>query len=145
MKTYSIREASEATGLSAKAIRSRCDREQLRTVKRGNLRLIPETELQRNGLLSGAVEAAQGQGSEVAPPGQPLIAELLDRLERQAGELATLRALTSEAESLRETGVERSRELEAQVEDLSQRLSALEETDAPKRRWWHRQRDEVSA
>ncbi len=91
--------------------------------------------------MDGVEEAALRQGSVAAPAGQPLIAELLDRLERQAGELATIRVLTEEAESTRVSENERADLLQEQVERLSHRLEELEQQRSERRRWWQRNRE----
>ncbi len=102
METLTIAEAAEATGLTKKAIRNRVDRGQLRAVLRDGIRRIPRSELDCAGLSEagdGAAirqEAASGQAPEASG-----WTELLGRLERQAGELAVLRQLTLEAESLK--------------------------------------------
>jgi hypothetical protein len=127
VETYSISEAAEATNLTKKAMRNRVDRGQLRFVLRDGVRRIPRSELERAGLNvsrdRGSPEAAERQG---AAPGQPTppdaMAEVLDRLERQAGELAELRVLTREADSLRE---ERAR-LEVAVHESRARATELE-------------------
>ncbi|MCA1679950.1 MAG: helix-turn-helix domain-containing protein [Actinobacteria bacterium] len=105
METLTIAEAAEASGLTKKAIRNRVDRGQLRAVLRDGVRRIPRSEIERAGLSAEPQEAGEGAGiRQEATPGQPQEAtgwtELLGRLERQAGELAELRQLTREAESL---------------------------------------------
>lgn len=97
MEALTIAEAATATGLSKKAIRNRVDRGQLRAVLRDGVRRIPHSELERAGLWPHAIEAASRQ-----PAAKEAWAELLARLERQAAELAQLRALTREADSLRD-------------------------------------------
>jgi excisionase family DNA binding protein len=101
VETLTIAEAADTTGLTKKAIRNRVDRGQLRAVLRDGVRRIPRSELDRIGLSEAGDGAAIRQR---AAPGQPQEAsgwnELLERLERQAGELAELRQLTRAAESL---------------------------------------------
>jgi excisionase family DNA binding protein len=120
MRTFTIAEAAELSGLSRKAIARRVERGSLRSVVRNGRRRIPRSELERAGLLAegdedtpnldpgalllprpapGGLEAAARQDDVLAT----LVRELLDRLERQSGEMAQLRALTVEAESLRLT------------------------------------------
>ena len=120
MRTFTIAETAELTGLSRKAIARRVERGSLRSVVRNGRRRIPRSELERAGLLAegdegtpnldpgalllprpaaGGLEPAGGQEDVLAT----LVRELLDRLERQSGEMAQLRALTVEAESLRLT------------------------------------------
>lgn len=105
METLTIAEAAETTGLTKKAIRNRVDRGQLRAVLRDGVRHIPRSEIERAGLTPGFIEAGdEASMRQEATPGKPSEAsgwnELLGRLERQAGELAELRQLTREAESL---------------------------------------------
>ncbi len=131
-RNLTISEAAELTGLSRKAMARRVERGSIRSVLRSGRRLIPRSELIRVGLLpregySGADQVTDAVFSQsVAVSGEVggeqsllevLVRELLDRVQRQAGELAQYRALTAEAESLR---------LEREVADLRLRLSALE-------------------
>jgi excisionase family DNA binding protein len=134
-RTYTISEAAELTGLTRKAITRRVERGSLRSVVRRGRRLIPRSELERAGLIAPEADApdriasAPGllspQGPPVEPPLSPfgdqalasLLRELLERLERQASELAQYRAITAEAESLR---------WDNEVSELRVRLSALE-------------------
>ncbi|PZR69980.1 MAG: hypothetical protein DLM63_00465 [Solirubrobacterales bacterium] len=137
VRTYTINEAAEATGLSQKAIRNRVDREQLRASLRDGVRRIPASELERAGLIGPGGEAAKGQQPQGGSLGGNALGELLDRLERQAGELAELRVIEREADSLR---ADRGR-LEALAHEQRARVLELEarlaEAQAP-RRWWHR-------
>ena len=75
----SIGEAARITGLPKEVIRSRVERGELRAIRRGGLRRISVDELAECGLL----ELGGGSASDSA--------ELLDRLERQAEEIARLR------------------------------------------------------
>lgn len=118
METLTITEAAEAVGISKKALRNRVDRGQLRAVLRDGVRRIPRSELERVGLAVRLPHEAAGLGATVPPEaagaGSTEAAawkEALERLERQAAELAELRLITRQAETLRE---ERDR-LEAQV------------------------------
>ena len=131
-RTLTITEAAELTGLSRKAIARRVERGSIRSVLRSGRRSIPRSELARVGLLphegySGVDQLTEAALSRaVAGPDtaggeqsllEALVRELLDRVQRQAGELAQYKALTAEAETLR---------LEREVADLRLRLSALE-------------------
>ena len=103
METYTINEAAGLTGLSEKSVRNRVDRGQLRVVKRDGLRRIPRSELKRAGLIreqEATQEGQDGGGGVVREPA--VVGQLLDRLERQANQLGELRALTRQAESLRD-------------------------------------------
>jgi hypothetical protein len=133
-RTYTIAEASELTGLSRKAVARRIERGSLQSLVRGGRRVVPHAELVRAGLVAedgeanGPVDPA-GLLSPHPPPGDAdgaptdvsvvasLMRELVDRLERQAGEIAQFRALTVQAESLR---------LERELVDLRTRLATLE-------------------
>ena len=117
-KTYTIAEAAELTGLSRKAIARRIERGSLGSVLRDGRRRIPRQELVRTGLL-GAAETRQERATsetglvvardEAAALGESpsgdlvagLVRELVDRLERQAVELAQYRVLVAQADSLR--------------------------------------------
>lgn len=101
VETLTIAEAAEATGLTKKAIRNRVDRGQLKAVLRDGVRHIPLSELDRAGLATTTPEAGMGQEATSRQPQEAGgWTELLSRLERQASELAELRQLTREAESL---------------------------------------------
>jgi excisionase family DNA binding protein len=134
MRTFTISEAAEITGLSRKAIARRVERGSLRSVVRNGRRRVPRSELVRAGLLeegdegtpdldprspllplplSGELELA-GRSEDVLAA---LVRELLDRLERQSAEVAQLRALTVEAESQRLTN---------ELTDLRVRIAELE-------------------
>lgn len=135
-RNLTISEAAELTGLSRKAMARRVERGSVRSVLRSGRRLIPRSELVRVGLVpaegegafglltdSGAPEhvpAAHGLGDEQSVVAL-LVRELVDLLQRQAGELAQYKALTAEAESLR---------LEREVAELRVRLGALEGGEA---------------
>jgi excisionase family DNA binding protein len=143
MRTYTISEAAELTGLSRKALARRVERGSLRYVVRDGRRRIPIAELVRVGLLEDDVSADDDEFdprlllSGHARPraelpvryddaGQTLAAvlrELFDRFERQATELANLRALTVHAESLRTT---------SEIADLRARIADLETHRRPK-------------
>jgi excisionase family DNA binding protein len=138
MRTYTISEAAEATGLSRKAIARRIERGSLRSLVRNGRRRIPRSELVRAGLLAQAGDADFDPGTLLVPRPAPaddqgssgraedllvaLVRELLDRVERQAGEVAQMRALTVEAESLR---------LNQELADLRVRLAELERGQPP--------------
>ena len=135
MRTYTITEAAEATGLSRKAISRRVERGSLRSVVRNGRRRIPRSELVRAGLLGEGQAAPRSDdpaapflprpsgGGALAETGgnedmlAALFREVLDRFERQSQEIAQYRALTVQAESLRLTN---------ELADLRVRLAELE-------------------
>jgi excisionase family DNA binding protein len=139
-RTYTIAEAAELTGLSRKAVTRRVERGSLRSLVRRGRRLIPRSELVRTGLIAPEAEPRDRTGPtpglpspESAPSTDPLspfgdhalaalLRELLERLERQASEIAQYRAITAEAESLR---------WDNEVSELRVRLSALENERRP--------------
>lgn len=108
METLTITEAAEATGLSKKALRNRVDRGQIRAVLRDGVRRIPRSELDRVGLSVELPHEAEGGAitpqsvAESRPTEAAAWKEALERLERQAAELAELRLITRQAENLRE-------------------------------------------
>jgi len=129
-RTYTIAEAAELTGLTRKALARRVERGSLQSLVRGGRRMIPHAELVRAGLIvdgdggepTAASESAAAAGVEdLAGTDLTLVAslmrELMDRLERQAGEIAQFRQLTVQAESLR---------LEREMTELRARLASLE-------------------
>jgi excisionase family DNA binding protein len=135
MRTYTIAEAAEVTGLSRKAISRRVERGSLRSLVRNGRRRIPRSELVRAGLLAEDAETTPELDPRAlllprpAPAGDlegadraegllvALVRELLDRVERQASEAAQMRALTVQAESLRLTN---------ELSDLRVRLAEVE-------------------
>jgi excisionase family DNA binding protein len=135
LRTYTITEAAELTGMSRKAIARRVERGSLRSVYRNGRRRIPRSELARAGLLeetenrplAGDPAApflsrpAAGTDLEATGTTEDMLAalfrEVLDRFERQSQEIAQYRALTVQAESLRLTN---------ELADLRVRLAELE-------------------
>jgi excisionase family DNA binding protein len=139
-RTYTIAEAAELTGLSRKAVTRRVERGSLRSLVRRGRRLIPRSELVRTGLIPPEAEPRDRAGptpglpspqsTPLADPLSPfgdqalaaLLRELLERLERQASEIAQYRAITAQAESLR---------WDSEVSELRVRLAALENERQP--------------
>ncbi len=135
MRTYTISEAAEVTGLSRKAISRRIERGSLRSLVRNGRRRIPRSELVRAGILPEDAEGAPeldpralllprpAPAADLEETGRAeellvaLVRELLDRVERQASEVAQMRALTVQAESLRLTN---------ELTDLRVRMVELE-------------------
>jgi excisionase family DNA binding protein len=94
MRSFTIAEAAEATGLTQKALRRRIEEGHLRAVLReGVPPRIPESELRRTGLLPEREEQDPADGSP--PPESEIVRELVAVIERQASELAYLRARRS--------------------------------------------------
>ena len=92
MRSFSISEAAEATGLTQKALRARIEQGHVRAVLReGMPPRIPESELRRAGLLPESGEPEPGNGS-AQEGGSEIVRELVAVIERQAAELAALRA-----------------------------------------------------
>jgi excisionase family DNA binding protein len=141
MRTYTVSEAAELTGLSRKALARRIERGSLRCVVRDGRRRIPLAELIRAGLVEEDEPADEEFDPGFLLPGKDrpradlpipydanqtlaaVIRELFDRFERQAAELANYRALTVQAESLRVT---------SEIADLRARLAELETQRRPK-------------
>jgi hypothetical protein len=141
VRTYTVSEAAELTGLSRKAVARRIERVSLRCEVRDGRRRIPLAELVRAGLVEDEEHvdeefdprfllpgAARPQADLPVPydASQTLAAvvrELFDRFERQAAELANFRALTVQAESLRVT---------SEIADLRARLAEIETQRSPK-------------
>ena len=135
MRTYTITEAAELTGMSRKAVARRVERGSLRSVVRNGRRRIPRSELVRAGLLEEGEQRPRSDdpaatflphpsaGGALAETGSnedmlaALFREVLDRFERQSQEIAQYRALTVQAESLRLTN---------ELADLRVRLAELE-------------------
>lgn len=143
METLTIAEAAEATGLTKKAIRNRVDRGQLKAVLRDGVRRIPLSELDRAGLATTTPETDSEAGiGQEATSGQPQEAssgwtELLGRLERQASELAELRQLTREAESLQ---ADRTRLEEAFHQERTEKQAAEQRIDEFANAGWRERR-----
>ena len=142
MRTYTISEAAQLTGLSQKALARRIERGSLLCVVRDGRRRIPVAELVRVGLLKDEENAADDEfDPRLLLPGgaqqradlpvryeadqtlAAVIRELFDRFERQATEIANLRALTVHAESLRMT---------SEIADLRARIADLETQRRPR-------------
>jgi hypothetical protein len=142
MRTYTISEASQVTGLSRKALARRIERGSLRCVVRDGRRRIPLAELVRVGLLENDESVDEDEFdprlllSGGARPGGELpvrydadqtlaavLRELFDRFERQATEIASFRALTVQAESLR---------MSSELADLRARIAELETQRQPR-------------
>lgn len=124
METYTLKEASELTGVSLAAMRKKADRGQLRTVLRDGVRRVPRSELDRHGL---PIEPRPAPASEV-------VGELLARLEQQAAELVTLRQLPERISR-------QEQEHAAQLADL-QEMREHAEREADELRLW---RERVAA
>lgn len=148
METYTFAEAEKLTGLSRKALRNRVYRGKLQAVLRDGVRRIPRSELDRAGLLQARFELDGAQGGEGLPGSggisreTEIFTEMLQRLERQAGELAEMRLLTRQAESLEHDRDRLVADLHAErseAEQLRQRVAELEES-ALSRSWWRRRR-----
>jgi hypothetical protein len=95
MRSFTISEAAEATGLTQKALRARIEHGHVRAVLRDGMPpRIPESELRRAGLLP---ELDEQDATSSSPPGaeSEIVRELVAVIERQASELATLRARRS--------------------------------------------------
>jgi hypothetical protein len=111
-----IEEAAALTGLTIKALRNRCDRGQLRFVKRGNVRRIPISELVRAGILEAPAdqEAEAIELEDGATPRELVDRTLLAELGRAQEELGKLRAIAERSESTlrEELEAERARTLE---------------------------------
>jgi excisionase family DNA binding protein len=140
MRTYTVSEAAELTGLSRKALARRIERGSLRCVVRDGRRRIPLAELVRAGLVEDEEHADEEFDPTFLLPGRArppadlpvpydasqtlaaVVRELFDRFERQAVELANFRALTAQAESLRVT---------SEIADLRARLAQLETQRRP--------------
>lgn len=146
VRTYTISEAAELTGLTKKAIARRVERGSIHSLVRNGRRRIPRSELLRAGLLLSEEEVEPEEidledfepervllprlRSRREPPGvdatgalTALVRELVDRLERQAGEIASFRAISAHAESLR---------LVTDLAELRARISQLEGQPRPK-------------
>jgi excisionase family DNA binding protein len=141
METLTIAEAAERTGLTHKAVRNRVDRGQLRAVLRDGTRRIPLSELERAGLLGpngeGAGRAAKRQEPHEAAS-EAAVRALIETIRAQERELVELKALTREAESLRQetSGERQAREaVQAELFEARARITELEAKLAARRRW----------
>ena len=96
MRSFTISEAAEATGLTQRALRARIEQGHVRAVLReGVPPRIPESELRRAGLLPDRSEAEPPSGDSPVDGGSEILQELVAVIERQAEELAALRARRS--------------------------------------------------
>jgi len=140
-RTLTIREASDATGLSVRAIRSRVDRGTLPAVLHAGLRRIPYSELLRLDLVEAGNGASMRQEqprstSTEAASTNDVIIELTKRIEIQAGELGEMRAITRQAETLGDQHRLRADELGAEVVELRSKVMTLQQQTP--RRWFRR-------
>jgi hypothetical protein len=95
MRSFTISEAAAATGLTQKALRTRIEGGQIRAVLRdGTPPRIPESELRRAGLLPERDLPDEPHGTAHASESE-IVRELVAVIERQAAELAALRARRS--------------------------------------------------
>lgn len=136
METLTIAEAAEATGLTKKAVRNRVDRGQLRAVLRDGVRRIPQSELERAGLFEAGTKRPARQRQPEAAPSEAIILaqvvrDLVTKVETQAAELATLRALTQEAESV---AADHAR-LQAELFETRAEVTQLKAQRKPRLRW----------
>jgi hypothetical protein len=133
-RTYSIPEVAALTGLTVDAVRGRLKRGSLASIVKDGRRRIPHAELARAGLLppqpensAADVQAGVSLPEPLSPAssgaGAALVAELLDRLERQSVELAHYRALEAASGNAR---------LLQELAHLRARVAALE--GAPEQR-----------
>ena len=96
MRSFTISEAAEATGLTQRALRARVEQGQVRAVLRDGVPpRIPESELRRAGLLPDQSESELPSGGLPVDGGSEIVRELVAVIERQAEELAALRARRS--------------------------------------------------
>jgi hypothetical protein len=96
VSSFTIAEAAEATGLTQKALRARIEEGQVRAVVReGAAPRIPESELRRTGLLPAREQAPGPADGARGAAGPEIVRELVAVIERQAAELAALRARRS--------------------------------------------------
>lgn len=130
-RTLTIAEAAEATGISAKSIRNRCDRGQLRFLVKGGRRRIPLVELERAGLLNGAGEEfailGDQDGEETATLQRELVnRELLSELAQAHEQIGALRAIEERTGAERERIAAEAREARAEAERLEAELAERE-------------------
>lgn len=152
MWNLTLMEASQQTGVSAKALRRWTDRGTLRSsLDQSGRRRIQISELERVGLSgpdSSPSGGSTGHASDTGSPGDPRpsrldLSPLLDRLEALAAENGKLRFLEARAGSLeRELHAERSarERAEAALFETRARLQVLEPSVARRRPWWRRSR-----
>lgn len=140
-----VSEAARLTEMTPKAIRSRLDRQSLRSVLKNGQRHIPMSELHRAGLLnpdgSPAGHASQGSEGQGQPQGNPGamvdVMELIDQLTAARAEAKVKGLLAQQAETLA-NGERQAREvLEAELHEARARVAALEERIA-RPRWFNR-------
>ena len=94
VQSFTIAEAAEVSGLTQKALRARIDQGHVRAVLRdGAAPRIPESELRRAGLLPAhPARPAEPPDGVRESAGSEIVRELVAVIERQAAELAELRA-----------------------------------------------------
>jgi excisionase family DNA binding protein len=131
VRTYTIAEAAEATGLTEKAIRWRVDRGSIRAATQGGVRRIPASELIRAGLLDASGEPAprviQGQLPRRGSPGVVIdVNALVARIETLTTEVAEHRLLAAQAESAAKTEASAREVAEAALHEMRARAENAE-------------------
>ncbi len=139
-RTYTISEAAEATGLTAKALRSRVDRGSIPAVQgRDGKRRIPHSELFRAGLLPLQDDPAEAGAPHQPRAGHPAgldVSALIDRLiaAESAQQIAGL--LTQQADERARNETERAQRLEDELHEARSRIAELEYASV-RRRWFN--------
>jgi hypothetical protein len=136
VEVYTIPEAAKVTGRTPRAIRLQIEEGSLEAVDRGGVRVIARSALESAGLVGGRPRMVpEPAGAEWPAPVELTVRELLERVERQAIELAELMTERDEAEARHEA--ERRRlevalvEARQEVEAQRDRISELEGRSMP--------------
>jgi len=147
-RTYTISEAAEATGLTAKALRSRVDRGSIPAVQgRDGKRRIPHSELLRAGLIALQDSPAEAGAPQQPRAGHPVgldVTALIDRLiaAESAQQIAGL--LTQQADERAQNETARAQRLEDELNEARSRIAELEYASV-RRRWFGTRRQKTAA
>ena len=122
MRSYTVREAANACGVSYQAMRTRVDRGQLQVIKRDGIRRIPERELEKAGLLGGPTDPAvvhlRSENAELRQELQAMRA-LPARVEAEREARERMEEAFHQERAERQAADEAARELQSQLEEIA--------------------------
>jgi excisionase family DNA binding protein len=146
-RLLTVAEVAEATGLSARGVQGRIARGSLRSLRQGDRRMVPRSEVDRLIAATGTPRVAAGQLHDGDT--REVVLDLIERVQQLASENGELRARallserTQDAEGVREAQLEAEAErLRNELHEAHARIAALEAqpTSAPQAasRSWRR-------
>ncbi len=122
MRSYTVREAAEACGVSYQAMRTRVDRGQLEIIKRDGTRRIPEIALEKAGLLGGPTDPEvvqlRSENAELRQELQTMLA-LPARVEAEREARERMEEAFHQARTEKQAADQAAQELQAQLEEIA--------------------------